>query len=544
MINIKYNGKDLEIPKESTFLDLAKTVKCDFEPIIAKANNVLVDLSREVHENSSVELLDATDANGYLAYQRSISFMAYVAVKEVFGKKARMIIKHSISKNFYCYVEDTQVTEDDVQKMRDIMLGFVKNSEPIERTHVRVDVASKIMKELNNPVRKELITYEVENSVVLYSLKGIHNFFYDVLAENCSTLQNFELEAYNDGFIIVFPKRSNMEGEPELRTFNKIGKVFEESAQWTDILDVTNLASINSLISDDKIENLIKVNEALHDKKIGYLADKISEQKKKVVLIAGPSSSGKTTFSKRLCVHLEVNGLKPVVIGLDDYYKNRDDIPVGPDGKRNFEVIETLEIEMINRDLANLIAGKEVDMPHFNFVTGKKEWKGHKLKLDQNSVIVIEGIHGLNDRLTEQIDSDLKFKIFIAALTQINVDDINRISTRDTRLIRRIVRDHKFRGFHALTTIAMWEDVLQGEVDNIFPYQEEADEVFNSALVYELAVLKAYVLPILHKVAKEEEEYSEARRLIKFLNNCLNIPAEHIPNDSIIREFIGGSVFE
>ncbi len=544
MINITYKGEDIQIPKESTFVDLVDIVGCDSQPIIAKANNVLVDLSREVHKNSKVELLDATDSNGYLAYQRSVSFMAYVATKEIFGKNARMIIKHSISKNFYCYVEDIKVTKEDVKKIRDVMIGYVKNQEPIERKHVRVDVANKIMKELNNPVRGELINYEVENSIVLYDLKGIHNFFYDVLATNCKYVDNFEVEPYNDGFILVFPKRFNMDGEPELKTFDKIGKVFEESNRWTDILNVNNLSSINNLISNDKIDSLIKVNEALHNKKIAYIADKITEQKKKVVLIAGPSSSGKTTFSKRLCVHLEVNGLKPVVIGLDDYYKNREDIPVGPDGKRNFEVIETLEIDMINRDLSNLIAGKEVSMPHFNFVTGEKEWKGNVLKLEENSIIVIEGIHGLNDRLTEQIDKNLKFKIFIAALTQINVDDINRISTRDTRLIRRIVRDHKFRGFHALTTIAMWEDVLQGEVDNIFPYQEEADEIFNSALVYELALLKAYVLPILYKVAKEDDEYSEARRLIKFLNNCLNIPAEFIPRDSIVREFIGGSVFE
>ncbi|MFV0520509.1 MAG: nucleoside kinase [Lachnospirales bacterium] len=544
MVNVTYKEKDYVLEDGTTFLEFSKSLDYGFTPIIAKTNSVLVDLSREINDESRIDFLDLEDNNGYLAFQRSVSFMAYVAVKEVLGEKARMIINHSIYKSFYCSIEDIKLTEEDVKKIRGKMLDMVANNEPIERHHIRVDVATKLMKKFNNPVRRELIGYEVENSIVLYSLRGVYNFFYDVLACECANLLNFGIEYYNDGFVIIFPNRKNPYEKRELTIFSKVSQVFEESANWADILKVSNLASINKYIADDKIEDVIKINEALHDKKIAFLADEITKNKKKLVLIAGPSSSGKTTFSKRLCVHLEVNGIKPIVIGLDDYYKNRIDIPFGPDGKRNFEVIETLEIEMINRDLGKLLKGEEVELPHFNFVEGVKEWKGNKVKLKENSVIVIEGIHGLNDRLTEAIDKALKYKIFIAALTQISVDDINRISTRDTRLIRRIVRDHKFRGFHALTTIAMWEDVLQGEAENIFPYQEEADAVFNSAFVYELALLKSYVLPILYKVSNEEKEYSECRRLIKFLNNFLTLPADLVPTGSILREFIGGSIYE
>ncbi len=544
MINVTYKGESYKLDRGKTFKEFSEEVTCETEPIIAKSNNVLVDLSREIHNDTKVDFLGIEDQNGYLAFQRSVSFMAYVAVKEVLGEKARMIINHSIDKSFYCTVEDMELTKHDVEMIKDRMHLMAKEDAKIERNHVRVDLAGKLMKKFNNPSRRNLIKYEVENSVVLYSLKGVYNFFYDVLAESCKNLVNFGIEYYNGGFVIIFPSRKNPYEKRELSIFSKVTSVFEESAQWADILHISDLASINKYITEDKIEDVIKINEALHEKKIASLADKITEQKKKLVLIAGPSSSGKTTFSKRLCVHLEVNGLKPIVIGLDDYYKNREEIPVGPDGKRNFEVIETLEIEMINRDLGNLLAGEEVELPHFNFIKGVKEWKGNKVQLSENSVIVIEGIHGLNDRLTEQINKDLKFKIFIAALTQISVDDINRISTRDTRLIRRIVRDHKFRGFHALTTIAMWDDVLQGEADNIFPYQEEADAVFNSALVYELSLLKGYVLPILYKVANQEKEYSECRRLIKFLNNFLTIPADIVPTGSIVREFIGGSIYE
>ncbi|MFV0440678.1 MAG: nucleoside kinase [Lachnospirales bacterium] len=550
MITTNYNNNKIELPKGSTFLDLISLLKkdnklnFDSEPIVAKTNNVLVDLNREVLDGSTVSFVEVTDYDGYLAFQRSISFMAYVAIKEIFGEKARMVVKHSISKSFYCHVEGIDVTEADVVKINEHMDKMVEEDVPIYREHIRVDTAYDLMEKFNNPVRRDLIKYEVESSIVLYSLKGVYNFFYDVLASSCSGLKNFEVAAYKDGFVIVFPTRDNLDEERGLELYDKVSAVFEESAEWAKVLKASNVAGINNHIENDRIDELIRINETLHEKKLTKLAESICKDHKKLVLIAGPSSSGKTTFSKRLCVHLQVNGLMPVVIGLDDYYKNRDDIPVDENGKRNFEVIETLEIDMINRDLSELLEGKEVEIPHFNFVTGEKEWKGNKVKLKENSIIIIEGIHGLNDELTKLIPKELKFKIFIAALTQINVDDINRIATRDTRLIRRIVRDHKFRGFHALTTIAMWQDVLKGESDNIFPYQEEADAVFNSALVYELAILKNYVLPILFKVESDDVEYSECRRLIKFLKSVLSIPAEMVPSTSIIREFVGGSIYE
>ncbi len=543
MINFVANGIPMESDEEITFLDVANEVELPYPPIAAKSNYVMKDLKRHVHDDSVVEILDMTSPAGYLAYQRSISFMAYVAVKEIFGDNARMIVNYSISKNFYCVVENIDLNQESVEKIKAKMLSYVENDEAIEMENIAIDEAKKLMKVQNNIVREKLFNLETNSSVKMHKLRGYYNYFRDVLAPSCANLGLFDILHKEKGFIIIFPTRENPLLLKNYINYEKIGNVFRESGYWTKILGVNNVAELNDVLCKGDISEFVKINEALHEKRIANIADKISVGRKKIVLIAGPSSSGKTTFSKRLGVQLKVNGIKPVIIGLDDYYKDRVDIPVGTDGKKNFESIDSLEVDMINDHFNRLINGEEVEMPSFNFVTGEKEWNGKKIKLDEDNILVVEGIHGLNEKLTENIKPEHKFKIFISALTQINIDDINRISTRDTRFIRRLVRDNNFRGFDAKVTIGMWQDVLKGEIENIFPYQEEADVVFNSALVYELGLLKTYALPLLYGVPETDPEYTEARRLIRFLQEFIPVPIESIPNTSIIREFVGGSVF-
>lgn len=543
-IKVIVNGKEHEVGEDTRYDDIVHLSTTEYAPILARSNNLVVDMSRRIGCDSTIEFLDVTSEEGYLGYQRSVSFMAYVAVKKVLGYKARFFVKHSISKNFTCEVENLKLTAEDVLNIKNEMLRMVKNKAKITRDFERVDYAQKKLIELNNPTRVSLLQYEPQTTCLLYMLDGYVNFFYDSLASSCEHLGVFDLVPFNDGFRIMFPERDEPTKVMPYSQLKVIEDVFTASAKWTKILGVTNAGDLNEVICNNKIENLIKVNEALHEKRLAEIADMAVQSNAKMVLIAGPSSSGKTTFSKRLCVHLEVIGKKPIVLGMDDFYKERDEIPFEANGRQNFESVDALEVELINDTFSRLVEGEEVEVPHFNFTSGKKEWKGKKIKLDGDSIIVVEGIHGLNERLTKSVPQNEKFKIFISALTQINVDDINRISTRDSRLIRRIVRDHKFRGTTALKTISMWEDVLKGENEYIFPYQKNADVVFNSSLVYELSILKVYAMPILLKVTPDQAEYSECRRLIKFLNNFISVPVEAVPTNSLVREFVGGSSYE
>ena len=344
------------------------------------------------------------------------------------------------------------------------------------------------------------------------------------------------------GFILQFP-HSNIQGALcELKPVNKISQVFQESYKWGKILKVDTVGALNNMICNDNFGHITRISEALHEKKIAEIADMILNQKKSIVLIAGPSSSGKTTFAERLCIQLRVNGLRPHIISMDNYF-DMSRLPLDEFGQPDYEALEYVDTEQINEDLVNLLKGKQVDIPTFNFITDSREYKGNYLKLNDDDVIVMEGIHALNEKSTEQISKNDKFKIFISALTQLNVDDHNRIPTTDTRLIRRIVRDHQFRGFSATRTIKMWPSVMRGESKNIFPYQEESDAMFNSALVYEICILKQFVEPLLFKIEKTCEEYTEARRIIKFLDCILGVSSEPVPKNSILREFIGGSCF-
>jgi uridine kinase len=381
--------------------------------------------------------------------------------------------------------------------------------------------------------------------VNLYSIGGFEDYFYGYMAQNTGYIRYFDLVPFEHGFVLLLPTMAEPRKVPDFVPSRKLFEVLKESSRWGQRLGVPNVGTLNNEIAKGNANDLILIQEALQEKKIGQIAEMIAEQKeKKFVMIAGPSSSGKTTFSHRLCIQLRALGLKPHAIGVDDYFVNREDSPRDAQGNYNYEILECLDIRQFNQDMTDLLAGKTVNMPHYNFITGMREYKGDKLTLGAEDILVIEGIHCLNDKLSHTLPRDSKFKIYISALTQLNVDEHNRIPTTDGRLIRRMVRDARTRGATAQDTIRRWSSVRRGEEENIFPYQEDADVMFNSALVYELAVLKQYAQPLLFQIPKDCPEYVEAKRLLKFLDYFLGISSENIPHNSIVREFVGGSCFK
>ncbi len=545
-VKIDFNNKEYDVEKGTKVHEFCKLVQSEYKyPVLLCAiNNEFVDLRNELNYDCKVDLFDLTSREGYRIYQTTTTFLMIYAIKEVLGVETNVTIEYSIDKNFYCLVDNKVKIDEDVKnKVYDVMDRLIKSKQPIEKVRVTLHEIERLQKENKVHHKMDILTYTGLTKVDLYKVFDFYDYFYMTMPMDFGVIQKFDLDLYKNGFIIRFANRKNPKEIKILKNLNKITKVFEESTEFGKILEADTVGALNKIISGGSFGEFVRINEALHEKKISAIADEIKMSNKKLVLIAGPTSSGKTTFSKRLNVQLKIHGLKPLVIGLDDYYKNRDDIPVDENGERNFENIDTLEIEMINRDLSKLLNGESIELPHFDFKAGIKKWSGNFVKLEDNGVIIIEGIHGLNDKLTYSISKDEKFKIFISALTQLNIDEHNRIPTADTRLIRRIVRDSKFRGFGAEVNLKMWPKVIEGEANNIFPYQEEADAIFNSALMYEFCILKPHILPLLYAVPKNSYEYQEARRLIKFLEVFVPVASDEIPNNSLIREFIGGSVF-
>ncbi len=513
------------------------------EVLVAILNNELVELSRKIEINSDIKFLTIKDRAGFKAYQTSTLFLLITAIKEHYGIETKVVVKHSIGKNLYLEVPEKDVKADDIIKIQQIMEKKVEDKIHIEKHLISIKRANEVCDKGYLQDKKEVIKYRRGSTVNMYKLDWFYDYFYGSLVLDLSKLVNFKVSYVEPNIVLQLPDSNDINKITEIKDFPKISEVFEEAQKWSSVLGIDTVAKLNNKITQNKFNEVIRLSEELHEKKLSTIADMIKAQNKKLVLIAGPSSSGKTTFAHRLSDHLRVNGLTPNIISLDDYYLNRDDIPFGPDGKQNFEVVESLDIAMINRDIKKILAGEEVEIPSFNFKTGVKEYKGHKIHLKENDIIVMEGIHGLNEIITKEVKKEDKFKVFISALTTLSIDNHNRIATTDTRLIRRLVRDFHSRGFGAEGTIDMWPTVLEGEVNNIFPYQNEADAVFNSALVYELSVLKSHVEPLLFNISYDSPSYQEARRLIKFLENFLVPTNTIIPATSIVREFVGGGAF-
>ena len=530
MNKINVMGREMQIEAGMTFGELAKEFQGEFSSaiLLAKQGNMLKELNYEIKEDDDITFLDLTSKDGMRVYHRGVSFLLVKTVRDILGEEARLVVEHSLRGNLYCEIRNVKVeiTAEWIKILQDKMMEYVAADLPIRKKIFRKDKAIEIAKKQGMQDKVELFRFRSASSVNMYELEGFYDYFYGYMPSSTGALPLFGLVPHEKGFLLRFPDPENPGELLPLQIPEKISRVFMEQMRWSNLMGVTNVADLNNAIVKGEFGELVRINEALHEKKIAEIADQIYQRmdKVRVVLIAGPSSSGKTSFANRLGIQLKALGVKPHKVSLDDYFLNRDDTPLDENGKRNFEVIEALDLPLLNSDLKKIIAGEKVELPFYNFLTGKREYNGDFVQLGEGEVLVMEGIHGLNDRLTEEIPAENKFKIFISAITQLNVDDHNRISTSDSRMIRRMVRDYQFRGRDARKTIETWQEVTQGEEDNIFPFQENADAVFNSATLYELSVLKQYAEPQLFAIDPSMPEYITAKRLIKFLGYFLSIP--------------------
>ena len=476
-------------------------------------------------------------------YKRGLIYIVAKAFRELYPE-ALITVNYQLYHSMLCELDNLEATEEMIEKVNKRVKEIIKANLPITKRIMTKDEAERFYEKEKTLKGRLQLELEEKKEVTLYYCENYYNYFYGVMPVSTGCIKEYELLKYHDGFLIRYPSRRNPYELPKFIECPKLVASLDEYEEVHKTLNVNTLYKLNKIIKNEEIKEYILMDEALHEKKIAKIADQIAQNKNiKVILIAGPSSSGKTTFAKRLELELKLNGIKPKTISVDNYFVEREDTPRDEDGNYDFEEIKAIDTKLLNNDLLKLLDGKEIDMPTFNFHEGKKEYKGNTMHLGKDEVLIMEGIHCLNDELTFLIPKEQKFKIYISCLTVLNIDYYNRISTTDTRLIRRIVRDNQFRGYSAMHTLKMWPSVNKGEAKNIFSYQEEANVMFNSSLIYELSVLKNYALPLLKKITPKDIEYSEAKRLTSMLEYFESIPSELVPNNSLLREFIGGSIF-
>jgi len=521
-------------------------VKLNHPIIGAMVNNTLKELSYEVFSPKTIQFIDITHPAGMRMYQRSLFFVLQKAVKDLIpGSSIR--IEHSVSKGFYCEIEGCHQSLELplIFNIGDRMREIIADDFPFRRDKVLTTDVVDMFEGFGYHEKAKLFRTRPKLYTSVYYLEDTADYFFGCLVPSTGYLKVFDLVKYYQGMLLRVPKRSNPEEVEDIEIQNKMFEIFQEYKDWVDILGVGSVGAINEQVQKGNSSELIKISEALHEKKVSQIADKIFclRDKVRIVLISGPSSSGKTTFAKRLSIQLKVSGLKPYMISLDNYFVDRELTPKDENGEYDFESLNALDIDTFNDDLVRLLNGEEIDLPKFSFEQGKRFYDNTRLKIDSNGIIIIEGIHGLNPDLTHLIPSEKKFKVYVSALTSLSIDGINRIPTTDNRLIRRIIRDFRYRGYSAQDTIRRWDSVRRGENKNIFPFQEQADVMFNSALLFELGILKSYAEPILYELPSTEPEYSEAMRLLKFLSYFTPISDKEVPPTSIIREFLGGSTF-
>ncbi len=548
MRQITVEGQTINIKDGTTYLELAKNFqkKYDHDIVLVLENNKMRELFRKVKDGAAVTFLTTGQIDGYNTYRRSATLLLLKAIYDVEGMDAvrGMKVEFSVSEGYYVSSKEMPVNEETLARIEGRMKELVNQNLPIEKRSIPVEEAIEHFTRHGMTDKARLFRFRRSSSVNVYLLDGFEDYYYGYMVPSTGYLKYFKLIPYDEGFVLEFPPRKTPETFGPFREQPKVFQTLKNSTKWGEILNVGTVGALNEQISEGNVGNIILAQEAIMEKELGNIAEEIaSRPDKKLVMIAGPSSSGKTTFSHRLSIQLMAHGLKPHPIAVDNYFVERVDTPKDENGQYNFECLEAMDIELFNQQMSALLRGEKVFMPTFNFVTGMKEYKGNSLKLGPEDVLVIEGIHCLNDALSYSLPAENKFKIYVSALTQMNIDEHNRIPTTDGRLIRRMVRDARTRGASAQKTISMWPSVRRGEDENIFPYQESADVVFNSALIYELAVLKQYAEPLLFGIRPEDPEYLEAKRLLKFLNYFQGIDSNLIPGNSILREFIGGSFF-
>lgn len=573
-VTLRIHGEEKQYPMGTSFLCIANDFqeKYENEILLVMHDNRLRELNKKVDKDGTLEFLTAEDKTGKKAYRRSVCLLMQKAVNDLWGDDGITVrVKHSIGQGYYCEllrkkksteenagierIQDynsqevvaqvVEVTAEMVKNLKNAMYKLVLEDLEIKKESIHTDEAISLFHELGMDDKEKLFRYRRSSRVNIYQIGKYKDYFYGFMVPSTGYLRYYDVISYEDGFMLLFPDKN----PKEVATFDsenkqKLFQTLKESRNWSKMLNIDTIGALNDVIASGGTQQMVLTQEALFEERIGRLADQIAESKdKKFIMIAGPSSSGKTTFSHRLSIQLAARGLKPHPFPLDDYYIDRSICPRDENGELDLECLESLDVELFNHDMNELLEGKRVNLPIFNFKTGKREYKDKFMQLGKDDVLVIEGIHGLNDKLSYSLPSESKFKIYISALTQLNIDEHNCLPTTDGRLIRRIVRDARTRGTSAKETIAMWDSVRRGEEKYIFPFQEGADVMFNSALIYELAVLKVYAEPLLFAIDKECPEYLEAKRLLKFLDYFLPLSSEGINQNSILREFIGGSCF-
>ncbi len=548
-IKVMVNGRPMSCEAGTTLQELA--VQYDeqtdgWPAIVAKVDGVVKELWNSVTEKCEIRFCTYQDVEGKKAYVRGITMIMLKAFYKEVPKDQfeKITVENSLDTGYYCTLSGgVEITDELLAKVEKRMRKYVDDDVVFDKKTMNVEKAIKLFHERKMYDKSNLMKYRRSSKVNIYKLGKVMDYFYGPMPYSTGMLQAFRLEKFDKGFVFVVPKSSEPGVLPSFVPSMKLHQTITETSKWGVRLGVENVGQLNDIIVNGGMRDLMLVQEALHERRIGGIAERIASTGKiKVVTIAGPSSSGKTTFSYRLSAQLKTLGLKPHPIAMDDYFVNRVNTPKGKDGKYNYECIEAIDVAQFNEDLEKLLAGEEVQLPTYNFITGEREYNKPVMQLDPDEVLIIEGIHGLNDKLTERVMPENKFKIYISALTTLNIDEHNRIPTSDGRLLRRIIRDARTRGHEAQTSIAMWKSVRSGESENIFPFQEKADAMFNSSLVYEFSALKQYAEPLLFKVPRGSEEYAEAQRLLKFLDYFLGINPEEVPLNSIVREFIGGGI--
>ena len=550
-IYCKNNNSTREFPYGSSLLDIYNgfNLVMPYGPVSAKVNNKVESLDFRVYYNKDIEFLDITSSSGMRTYVRSLFFILVKAVEELYPQGS-ISLEHPISKGYFCKLHiDRTIGLDDVQRIKQKMQEIIAADIPYTRTESHTEEVVRLFEKRGMMDKARLLDTYGQLYSYYYQLGDTVDCYYSSLVPSTGYIHLFDIVKYYDGLLLRIPNRENPTKLEEVVKQEKMLEVFQEYHRWNQILGISTVGDLNVACNEGHATDLINVSEALQEKKIAQIADEITHRNQdgkrvKLVLISGPSSSGKTTFSKRLSIQLMTNGLKPYPISLDDYFVNRNDTPLDENGKHDFESLYAVDLPFFEEQLSTLLNGGEVELPRYNFTTGKREMSGKKLRIDEHMILIIEGIHALNPALTPHIPNENKYKVYVSALTTILLDNHNYIPTTDNRLLRRIIRDYKYRNYSAEETIARWPSVREGEEKWIFPYQENADAMFNSALLFELAVLKDYVEPVLRKVPNRCPEYSEAHRLLRFLNYFVSVQDKELPPTSLLREFLGGSSFQ
>lgn len=549
LMKVTVNDETKEYRRGTTFLEISEEHKAEYENdiILVYVNGKLRELFKTVQEDCTIRFVTTAENEGYKTYTRGMILLMLRAFNEVCGeeKTCKIVVEHSLGDGLYCEAIGVKITDKMLEQVKTVMQRMCSHNIPFHKRSIGTTEAIQLFHNNKMYDKEKLFRFRRVSKTNIYDLDGYDDYFYGYMPAETGILSVFDLFIYDEGFILLLPSQNNPQ---KLRNFEPRTNLFhtlQNSNRWGITMGLETVGALNEEISKGNIQDIMLVQEAFTEKRIADIAVQIQERPGvKFVMIAGPSSSGKTTFSHRLSIQLRTLGFKPHPIGVDDYFVNREDTPKDEDGNYNFETLGAIDVKQFNEDMTDLLDGKTVELPSFNFKSGKREYKGNFKTLGADDILVIEGIHGLNDKLSYSLPKESKFKIYISALTQINVDEHNRIPTTDGRLIRRMVRDARTRGTQAEQTIAMWPSVRRGEEENIFPFQEKADCMFNSALLYELPVLKQYAEPLLFGISEDSPQYPEAKRLLKFLDYILGVSSEGVPNNSILREFIGGSYFK